>query len=87
MAPGVFPVARLNIASSGVAAESMISEILPATKRSTTRKRDPVIVPIPTQAIIICGPVSDGFGISVRCQNSENELTPISNERESPSII
>jgi hypothetical protein len=53
MAPGVFPVARLNIASNGVAAEPVISEILPATKRRTTRKIDPVIVPIPTQAIMI----------------------------------
>jgi hypothetical protein len=39
--------------------------ISPATKSSTTRKIAPVTVPIPTQAIMILGPSTEGFGISV----------------------
>lgn len=69
MAPALFPVARLNIARRGVAGESIISKISPATKRRTTRKMEPVMVPIPTQAIMILGPVSRGFGISTISKN------------------
>lgn len=49
MAPALLEVAFFNIARSGVAAESMILLISPATKSRTTRNIVPVTVPIPTQ--------------------------------------
>lgn len=61
----MFPVAFFRIARSGVAGESMILKILPATKSKTTRKIEPVTVPIPTQAIMILGPSTEALGISV----------------------
>lgn len=65
IAPALLEVAFFKIARSGVAAESIILLISPATKSSTTRKIVPVTVPIPTQAIMILGPSTEGLGISV----------------------
>lgn len=65
IAPALLDVAFFRIARSGVAAESMILLISPATKSSTIRKIAPVTVPIPTQAIMILGPSTEGLGISV----------------------
>lgn len=61
----MFEVAFVMIARSGVAADSIILLISPATKSSTIRKTDPVKVPIRTQAIMILGPSTEGLGISV----------------------
>lgn len=64
IAPALFCVALCRIARRGPAEDSIISLMLPATNSRTTRKIVPVTVPIPTQAIMILGPSTDGFGIS-----------------------
>ncbi|KAL8683454.1 MAG: hypothetical protein Q9186_000609 [Xanthomendoza sp. 1 TL-2023] len=58
-------VALKKMWSKGPASDSMTSSTGPATKRRTMRKMKPVKVPIPTQAIMIRGPSTVGFGISV----------------------
>lgn len=64
MAPALLRVAFFRIARRGVAAELIVSLILPVTRSKQMRKIAPVTVPIPTQAIIILGPSMEGFGIS-----------------------
>lgn len=65
MAPALLWVAFFKMARRGVAADSMILLISPATKSKQTRKITPVTVPMPTQAIMILGPSIEGLGISI----------------------
>lgn len=63
-APALLFVACLKIASNGPAEELMMVSISPATKRRTTKKIEPVTIPITTQPIMIRGPTTEGLGIS-----------------------
>ncbi len=64
MEPAWLFVALRKIWSRGPAVELMTSCGLPATKRRTVRKMKPVKTPMATQAIMILGPSTLGFGIS-----------------------
>ena len=64
MLPARLLVASKKICNSGPAAASITSSGFPATNRRTVKKMKPVKTPMPTHAIMIFGPSTDGLGIS-----------------------
>lgn len=64
IAPALLFVAFLRMARRGPAEELITLSRSAATKSSTTRKIEPVTVPIMTQPIMILGPSMEGLGIS-----------------------